>query len=604
MKKLWLGILATLLVVVFVAPSFAWEFSMTGEFEFRLRYFSRTGDNDLFGNAKLQNGLANNSWSAEAGLIDPTNGLPPAPATTSWLNAGYMPEAANGNFIGFAGPNIYRTGFSPGAGAAAPVVQDAAGGARVAIVRGGFSRWGCDALYNDWRTTFVPSIRVNNAIRVHGVYTIGGQRHKYAQRAFDANGAVSPGVPPFERYYMSQTSEAAYNTAAIGSWEQIRATIQLPIGIISIGSKDFPFGTGANFANNTRAEGFLWVLPYGPFRFLPNIWLARDTVGQTSWDTVPDKNWKTARLFWGFLMTYENGPLYLGAGYLTDQRHSDLRTLGFGADAYFGQWAALMKYNNGRFFANAEYSWINIDTTRLRARPIYAEGYNAFAEAGVMAGPGKLTLMWAQSSGPVLNHDNPTKSYTAHQVNYQVLEPYSYLIFPTYAGGNDAFNNDGTGQMADALALAARLDYSVAANLNLFGSFLYARRLEAAGYRAGGKVTAVNDRVNGLAVPASATAALAQAWKNQALGGGFDQNNLNPYPDDNFLGWEAMAGFDWKLLEGLSMNAKYSYWQVGPWFDTAYRAFSGRNANGLQGQGAIQGRDGIHAMHGAFVINF
>ena len=54
MKKLWLGILATLLVVVFVAPAFAWEYSMTGEFQWRQQYISRMGNNDIFGDATVQ----------------------------------------------------------------------------------------------------------------------------------------------------------------------------------------------------------------------------------------------------------------------------------------------------------------------------------------------------------------------------------------------------------------------------------------------------------------------------------------------------------------------------------------------------------------------
>ncbi len=55
MKKLWLGILATLLLTVFVAPAFAWDFTMSGQFEWRYRYFGRAnGYQDLFGDMRLQ----------------------------------------------------------------------------------------------------------------------------------------------------------------------------------------------------------------------------------------------------------------------------------------------------------------------------------------------------------------------------------------------------------------------------------------------------------------------------------------------------------------------------------------------------------------------
>jgi hypothetical protein len=55
MKKLWLGILATLLLAVFVAPAFAWEFNMRGQFEWRFRYIGRAnGYQDLFGDMRFQ----------------------------------------------------------------------------------------------------------------------------------------------------------------------------------------------------------------------------------------------------------------------------------------------------------------------------------------------------------------------------------------------------------------------------------------------------------------------------------------------------------------------------------------------------------------------
>ena len=33
-------------------------------------------------------------------------------------------------------------------------------------------------------------------------------------------------------------------------------------------------------------------------------------------------------------------------------------------DTSLSFWLAYLKYNNGRFFANAEYSWVNIDTVQ------------------------------------------------------------------------------------------------------------------------------------------------------------------------------------------------------------------------------------------------
>ncbi len=50
-----------------------------------------------------------------------------------------------------------------------------------------------------------------------------------------------------------------------------------------------------------------------------------------------------------------------------------------------------------------------------------------------------------------------------------------------------AFTNDENGQMADAWRLAARLDYAVAANLNIWGSYMWANRVEENGWLAGQK---------------------------------------------------------------------------------------------------------------------
>ncbi|MEJ2719054.1 MAG: hypothetical protein P8182_18300, partial [Deltaproteobacteria bacterium] len=282
MRKLWLFLMVGLLVAAITAPALAWEFSMKGEYEYRFRWFSRTGNNDLFGNAAVQTGT---------GFID-FPGFPQVPVVNS---------------VGFAGPNTYGRGavFATGApinvvgtpanatgfgDVATGAVTQIPGNAGWRITRGGYSRWGSDALISESRWTMRPMLNVNKAIRVHGVYNIGGYRHKYAQRAFvntyenqpviglglgGRHAAYTAGVPPFENYYKSQTSMNAYDTAAIGSWEQFRTTIDIPWGIFSIGVKNFPYGTGISFGHNVRAESFLTVVPYGPFRLMFAIWLSR-----------------------------------------------------------------------------------------------------------------------------------------------------------------------------------------------------------------------------------------------------------------------------------------------------------------------------------------
>ncbi len=58
MKKLALFLVVLGLVFGSVGFSYAWEFSMTGEFEWRYRYWGRIGGyDDLFGNMNAQKQL-------------------------------------------------------------------------------------------------------------------------------------------------------------------------------------------------------------------------------------------------------------------------------------------------------------------------------------------------------------------------------------------------------------------------------------------------------------------------------------------------------------------------------------------------------------------
>jgi hypothetical protein len=605
MKRFLTITVAVLLMAAVAAPALAWEFAMTGQWEYRMRYFARLGDVDLFGNAGLQN------WSGGQ------------------------------DFVGFAGPRIYNRGT--GTASFAPVLAGV--GAFYAdqsnpllrIVKGGFSRSESDAFYSDSRLTFMPEIRVNPAIRVHGVYNVGGYRHKYFQALDGTGAAYTPtniGVAPLERYYMSQTSMNAYDTAAIGSWEQFRATMQTPIGIFSLGVKDFPFGTGATLGYNTRAEAFLTVVPYGPFRFLHGIWLSRGllTPSQESWGANPDSQSRNT-LFQGILATYDSGPLHFGMGGIWRQTHlnrDELTLAGQPAlagafwDANTLFWLVDMKYNNGRFFTNAEYAWITVDIYRGGQPgfyspasgifgPIYDEAYHWWWEVGAFAGPAKVSLLWAQASGPVRNlalnigtggaTGNTTKRYRPMPINYQAMEAYEFLMFNTYAGGNAggwnaldvAFVADDHGMMEDAYCFAGRVDYAVASNLNVFGSYIWAHRLERAGTWKG-QFTATG---------ADATAAQRTAFVTTNFGAASGEvgGPINPFVDDGFIGWEVNAGFAWKLLEGLNLNFRYSYWKPGEYFDQAIQGV-GMAAGARVNNAAVLGKSPIQALTGSMVIDF
>ncbi len=640
MKKLWFGLLATLLLTIFVVPAFAWELQMTGQFEWRFRYFGRAnGYADLFGNSQFQDSTLNNT----------------------------------GVLTGFAGPNFYRgyNGQALGAGVVGALqpMPTASNSSQLRIVRGGFSYADSDAYAHDQRMTFNPILRVNNAISFYCNMDLASIRNKYNHRDYQTNGIL-------DRWYQDRTSANAFDTAMIPSINQWRLAAQLPWGILSVGAKDFPIGTGSFLGYNTRASALLFSFPYGPFRFIPGVWLARypdaygafgpygtagvpagAASGPAANSVVAYDGGLHATAFWGIFCTYANGPVEAGVAVVGQVlQHVGQANLGgmglttthaavlypgtadpagatafhYGArDQAYAIYQTYLKYNNGRFFANMEYDWANLDyyyigqaATFGAGYPnsggpaLYTEGSQFFGEAGALCGPAKLAFMFAWSGGPCLNNNNPTKAYNGLAINNQATDAYNYLMFHTYAGGNNGgWANSGMTftvaedpQMVDAYCLAARLDYAVAANLNVWGTYMWANRVEENGYLAGGT------DYNGLAGAgshANLSPYAAQQWKATVMSPGSNAANMNPYVDDSNLGWEAQLGVDWKLLENMMVTTRYAYWQPGAWFDQAYGVSGISNGTvyptaagfGAAG-GYMQGRSAIQAITSSVMIDF
>lgn len=559
--------LATSLVLCFFfiggSSALAWEFSVKGELEYRLIYFGRTGERDLFGLASAQYALA-----------------------------------APDDFIGFAGPNIWGTGNSVSVAASNPL-PTFLGGAGVGITRGGFSRYGSDALINDIRLTLYPRIQVNRAIRISAVINFGGLRNKFAQRDMVLGDLHDPvGTPPFERFYPITMSTSALNTAFMPSVEQIKARIMLPWGIITYGVKDLPGGPGATFGTRMRGELLTFIAPYGPMRFIVGLWpgLGFD-MSESGYDHSPDRDQKNDVFVVGAL-TYESGPLRIvGAAFLRryhGRQVYKINGLPFFPGVLVGDTqdfipVLALQYCNGRFFANVDYASRTSDTHYIGFFPKFTEGYHFFSEFGALYGPVKLSLVYAIASGLVLNDRNTTKDYLPWPINYEAMEPYEFLMFNTYGGGNNMYSGffvqDGHGMMGDAYAFAARLDYSVAANLNIWGSYIWAHRLERAGSLAG----LFNE---------TGSATFAGTPFMIANGAG-----VGRYVPDGFIGWEANVGVDWKLLEGLIWSTRYAYWQPGEWFDFAYQAIAPRGGV-VVNDAIMKGRDAIHALKGSIIIDF
>ncbi len=574
---------------------------MSGEYENRFRWFGRTGNNDLFGMATAQEG------------------------------------AVDGVLVGLAGPNSYNTGGLPGV--AMPTSNflfnvGSATGRQMLITRGGFSPSGSDAQYNDTRLTLQPTIRVNQAIRVRGVFNIGGYRNKYSQNS--ALGDRGIGVPPLERFYVAQSSTNAYDTLALISVEQFWATMKIPWGVISVGARAFPFGTGATFGENTRSEMYLLAVPYGPLRFMFAFWPGSMRI-PSIWSNVPDSTRRNTS-FQAFYVTLDRSRLSLGAATMLRQYHGN-NVVDFTPNQDDNLLINLVfaKYADGLFFANAEGAWMNIDRYLALApdpessgiptisQTQYIEGMHLFAEAGMILGPMRLTLMYALASGPVLNTDNRVRNiyaggfflaeatpapfapganpkvYTPWAINYQAMRPYEYLMFYTYAGGNNGgwnvmdftFVADEHGMMTDGYCFAGRLDYALASNLNLWASYIWAHRLERAGtffgqYQSSGSLAAGS-------IP-NLREFYAKAGRSFGTG--------NDYVSNGFVGWEMNFGTDWKLLENLTFKTRYSYWQPGDWFKEAYQAVVVTAGGEATTTGVLYSRDPIHAVQTSLSIEF
>lgn len=640
MKKLLTVVMAGLLLAAFALPAFAWEFSMTGEYDFRFRYWSRIGDKDLFGLAAAQDigGIGDSRAYTYQPVFypgDPTVGGPGAQLFT----------VPGNTRVGLAGPNFYGSGQIVAANSCSANALVATPNYGTIITRGGLADTSSDGIYADQRLTLVPNIRVNPAIRVHGVYNIGGIRNRFNQ----TNSGM--GIAPFERYGAVSTVTGSQDTAGIGSWEQVRATVRTPWGILSYGMKDFPFGLGLFTSQRTRGSAFVMVVPYGPFRFIPAFWHGNSVVNGTYTENYRPSDDNKAFWFGGFLFTYDSGALSAGGGWVGRNYHYNkfmtgglvgppVTGAGLGQEQIINCWAWFLKFNNGRFFANGEFDWANIDTpfilpsgTQGLQRPgNYVEQYHAFGELGVMAGPTKFAGMWAQVSGPVRNNYgaldqnragggtgiNP-KTYSTWGIDWQVLDPYQYLMFGTYAGGNQTFaglflGDDGKGFMSDAMALALRLDYAVAANLNVYGTYMWAKRLESYGtymgqyYSDGRDTTAANFAAStnpGLSgSPGQISGATARANFRSNVGSDPAAGPTHErFVPDNFLGWELNVGVDWKLLEHMTARMRYAYWQPGEWFNFAYQAVV-PDAGTVTSFGYLGTRDPIQAFEGSFIIDF
>ena len=655
MKRFFTVLLGVLLIAALTAPAFAWEFAMTGEAEFRYRYWSRLGSGDLFGGPNTPNALGAPGFGQTNGFAGPVA----------------LPAAAN------------------------------SGGLNMNVVQvQGFSAKGSDASIQDQRVWLFPEIRVNPAIRLRGEYWLTGTnlRGHHAGLAdgttyFGDNYSLPLG---YTGWYIANDGTNGNGPGetgmSTGMWEKFWMTAQLPWGIFVAGRRGVDFGLGWSTVHEKDLDDETWlmVVPYGPLTFIFGSTLrdagcdsfeenAAATLSSVAPGISPigvggafpltvaagtDKNRTRAGLDARIAFTYRNGPVDMGwlfvPIYHYDTHYLDAVPAGpRGADdmnqsafpaVFLGAgfandvpgngpmygdiryWLSPMyfKYFNGRFFFNAEYDWEYADACRKGGRPIstWADGWEI--ETGAICGPAKMTFAGFYHSGDDRRGGwldywsayggagglwHPGTSVYDWQTQFLVfggakeaINPYQYLM-GIYGAGNNSFDPRGFCAFQDFLGYAARLDYAVAANLNVFSSFMYANR----GSNTGTPVGAYRGGVPNLLVRPHPGFGPGYTGNYTAVGAPLALGEqIAPIPNvpDNYLGWEWDAGVNWKLLEGLTFNSIFAYWQPGDWFKWAYVDYGGSPATDATINGVTypvnpnRGIDPIIGFQGSIIVDF
>jgi hypothetical protein len=551
----FIGLIA-LLAICAAAPAFAWEFSMKGDWEWRYRYWTRTGQNDIFGEM--------NATQVNLGI----NHL------YLWPTAGTTNRMAN-NFGVLAGQNNF----------------------------------GCDMSLTDNRATIFPKIKVNKAISVEGSVNltslgIWSDGDPYNITAADNTRNVgfynSMYVPIQDRPVASNVP----NTFVTIQW--LKASIHTPMLDFSLGYKTSAIGMGLwKHADNRSSSSFSVTAHYGPFKigFSPyfgrdlSAWALNANGNPSSRNTGAGSTQRQEdrRDYFKAVMgeiVYRNGPMEIQ--FVSDSYHQPNAPAvsGFTANTppFRGQainadtrrptedilryrFALAAKYNNGKFFFNGEADWFNRwRSGRGTADPAVTPSNTAYgyrqlanrdndawlygAEIGALGGPSKITFNYVRATGddPSTRHTTEDAAASEQSISAPYMKPWGYLMYYMYGTG-DGWDASGNGQPTNFHHVGGRLDYAIAANLNTFVVFSQAWRDQPSSYRLGGDY-----------------AIRGQIWDNDdilAWQAAPSTRQAVPHSARD-IGWELDFGHDWKLLEGLTWSTTFALWKPGNWWAYAY----------------------------------
>jgi len=540
MRRLLLSVLGVILFGALTAPVSAWEFGVTGSTYWTYEFYHQMGNQGFFGPYNIDN-----------------DGVTSTANLNFWWN----------------GPRLSQN-----------------------MVTGSTARKSYLYVIMD------PTLKINRAVRLDGRLRLGQFGN------------------PNASYYDTQDSPGISNSMSEAQWTLFWCSVSLPWGTFEIGKRPWTFGTGLQYdgTDALTTESAMLNAPYGPFDIGFGFYPQRPAQSQyfpidpyavdnnplsISFSSIFGPAMPAVQPYFNPVdaaaglridvvgyWVYHNGPLQIGmlGSYGAYHRGPEgpLQFTSFPAgvpvpgaavpvaqDSDFFHGTVFSKYNDGRFFFNAEAAWVYW-TDRLSGSALlpggavsgparrYTEQWRYMAETGCMSGNSKLSLLAAWSPGPDRRNgaliDRQQALFVWHPQmdlflgNYDVFRPYSFILGYNYGSGMNAYDLSLYGYMRDAWVLAGRVDYAVAANLNVYGTFLWAERTTT-GYGWGcifpnfpifpdGNVAfRINGPINaGLAGPA-------------------------PNIPDRSLGWECNAGVDWQLLDGFTIGFLGAYWQPGKW---------------------------------------
>ncbi len=566
MKKIILVAVLAAFVCSLAAAALAWDFKVRGETAYRYRYLTRTGQNDIFGTVYPDLYLGVNhlkTW--------------PTPNNTN----------KPGDLVGvFAG----ESGF------------------------------GADASMVDMLATLFPEISICKAIKVSGGVNLTSLGIYSGGRPYDnaPNGDTGTGAGYFNSLWLPIGDPPAVNNVpnSFVTLQWWKLGVKLPVFDLSLGYKTSKLGMGLLKHDCQRSSSsFSMTAYYGPWAigFAPyfaraeSAWdfFGRDSFSaQNPWRKDNDRDY-----FRGLSvgMTYKGGPLSFG--WWSDAYAKDAYTDGNYVSRTYNALGAVVpgalpaaparpaanrwswdmnvwfKYFNGRVFANGDVNYFyQLESGRGVAQTIALVRQNRDQsswlygfEVGGVSGPGKLTLSYVRATG-----DDPSTRKTSEDAaagnagaSSCFMGPWAYLMYEYYGTGSN-WDGGGKGQPTNFHHVGLRVDYALAANLNVYGVYSRAWRDQANAFRLGGDyLHGAHDFDND------------DIWAAQTA-----QSVHTAVPDSaNDIGFEINLGMDWKILQYLTWRSKVAWWQPGSWWSYAYPNTVNIYANTVPGVVPVANRD-------------